>query len=106
LAFEALKLDFVKPCKKCNVYCCKYHVELDMLKQGLNNIRDVRIGAHVKNACACEYSVCKVSNPNSHLCQAHDKVYFEVTMLWEECVCPKPKLQEWHKLECLMGDCF
>jgi hypothetical protein len=77
-----------------------------MLKQGLNNIRDVRKGAHVKNACGCEYSVCKVFDPKSHLCQAHDKVYFELTMLWEKCVCPKPKLQEWHKLECLMGDCF
>jgi hypothetical protein len=25
-------------------------------------------------------------------------------MLWEDCLYPKPKLQEWHKLECLMGD--
>jgi hypothetical protein len=101
-AFEALKPYFVKPCKKHNVYCCKYHVELDMLRQGLNNIKHARKGTHVKNACGCECFVCKLSNPNSHLCQAHDKVYFGVTMLWEERVCPKLKLQKWHKLECLI----
>ncbi len=91
-AFKALKPYFVKPCNKCNVYCCKYHVELDMLKQGLNKLRMSKRELMSKMHCGCEYSICKVCDPNSHLSQAHDKVCFRVTMLWEKCVCPKPKL--------------
>ncbi len=79
-------------------------MELDLLRQGLNNIKDGKKGAHVANVCAFDCFVCNIVNPNSTLCQAHDKVYIGVTMLWEECVCPKSELQEWHKLECLMGD--
>ncbi len=43
-AFEVLKPYFVKPCKDRNVCYCNYHVELDMLKQGLNNMRGIQKG--------------------------------------------------------------
>jgi hypothetical protein len=39
------------------------------------------------------------------ICQAHNKVYKGVTGLWEECVCPKREFEEWHRLDCLMGEC-
>lgn len=25
--------------------------------------------------------------------------------MWEECICSKKELQEWHKLICMMGEC-
>jgi len=28
-----------------------------------------------------------------------------VTNLWENCECSRGEFEEWHKLECLMGDC-
>lgn len=52
--------------------------------QGLNNIKDGKKGAHVANVCACHCFVCNVVDPNSTLCQAHDKVYIGVIMLWEK----------------------
>ncbi len=55
------------------------------------------------NVCGCECSIYKVINSNLH-CQAHDKMYFGATMLWEDYLCPKPEFQKWHKLKCLMGD--
>lgn len=104
--FEVLKPYFVKPCKERNVCCYKYHLELDMLRQGLNNRRDVKKGAHTTNKCGCGCSVCnKVFDQDSMTCQAHVEAYKGVTMLWEECLCPKLAFEEWHKLDCLMGSC-
>jgi hypothetical protein len=40
------------------------------------------------------------------ICEAHIRVYKKrVTKLWEDCVCLKKEFEEWHKLDCLMGDC-
>lgn len=61
--------------------------------QGVNNIKDGKKGAHVANVCACHCFVCNVVDPNSTLCQAHDKVYIGVIMLWEKWVCPNLELQ-------------
>jgi hypothetical protein len=64
-------------------------------------MKDGKKGAHVVNVCAFDCSVYNIVNPNSTLCQAHDKVYIGVTMVWEQCVCPMLEVQKWHKLECL-----
>jgi hypothetical protein len=48
--FEVLKPYFVEQCKDKNVCCCKYHVELDLLQQGFNSLKDGMKGAHVQNA--------------------------------------------------------
>ncbi len=38
-----------------NICYCKYHVELDLLEQGLNNLKDgIKLGVHVLNACTCQ----------------------------------------------------
>jgi len=82
LAFEVLKPYFVKPCKKRNVCCYKYHIELNMLRQRLNNMKDVKKGAHTTNECGCECSVCnRVLDQNFMTCQAHVKAYKGVTIL-------------------------
>ncbi len=83
---KLLILTLLKLAKNEMSGCCKCHVELDLLMQGLNNIKDGKKGTHVAN-------VCNVVDPNSTLCQAHDKVYIGVTMLWEKCVCPNLELQ-------------
>ncbi len=88
-----------------NVCCCKYHVELDMLQQGVNNLRNGIKGAHVSNASTCQCVVCYHDGATKQdICAAHTRVYKGVTKLWEECVCTKGEFEEWHKLACLMGD--
>ncbi len=57
--FEGLKPYFVKQCKDKNVYCCKYQMEFDLLRQGLNGLRDGIKGVHVQNACTCQCGVCQ-----------------------------------------------
>lgn len=79
-------------------------MEFDLLRHGIINMRDAKKGCHVANVYRCDCDVCRVTNSNSH-CQVHDKIYSRVTRLWGDFLCPKLKLQEWHKLECLMGNC-
>jgi hypothetical protein len=66
-------------------------VELDLLKHGIINMKDVKKGCHVANVYMCECDVCRVINFNSH-CQAHDKIYSRVTKLWEDCLYLKLEL--------------
>ncbi len=75
-------------------YMLYYHMELDELRMGLNNLQGqtnhyskVR-NQHEYEACAC----CKM-------------FYKGTTSLWEYVVCPKVEFDEWHKKECLYGDC-
>lgn len=102
-AFQKLKPFFVKKCKDRNVCCCKYHVELDMLREGLNAMRNAKKGVHAFLSCTCNCPVC-VSPSESTSCTA-DSTYKGVTMLWEQVVCPKEDSAEFHKLQCLMGSC-
>jgi hypothetical protein len=39
-AFERLKPWWVRKLKERNTCCCIYHVEMDMMKVGLRNLRD------------------------------------------------------------------
>jgi hypothetical protein len=48
-AFLKLKPYFVKPLLERNVCCCVYHVEVDLLRQGLNKMRNIRLGIHANN---------------------------------------------------------
>jgi len=52
---KAAKPYFVKQCKDGNGCCYKYQVDLDMLWQGLNSLRDGTKGIHVSNACTCQF---------------------------------------------------
>ena len=88
-SFEYLKPFFVKPMKDRNTCCCIYHVELEELKVALNNMRKS------KNVCSHSPATCI----------AGSKLYAGLTELWESIVCSKGELDEWHKRECLMGEC-
>ena len=102
-SFEILKPFFVKKCKDRNVCCCKYHVELDMLREAYNTMRDAMKGVHTFISCTCLCSVCSDAPEDS--CSAHLTKCDGVTKFWEQIVCPKGESEEFHKLECLMGSC-
>jgi hypothetical protein len=77
-----------------------------MLWQGMNYIRDSQQGIHTFNDCDYQCFVYMTDDNVEHMsCGTHDKTCKGVTKLWEECVCPKEEMQEWHQLDCLMGKC-
>ena len=102
-SFERLKPFFVKKCGDRNVCCCKYHVELDLLREGLNSMRNANKGLHASISYACDCPLC--INASASACCASENSLKGVTMLWEQIVCPKVETAEFHKLECLMGLC-
>lgn len=104
-AFEKLKPYFVRACNERNVCCCRYHVEIDMLREGFNKIRDARNGIHFLNDCTCDCEVCHFQIEDAN-CQAHLKTYAGTTLLWQDIVCLKPENAEWHALSCVMGTCI
>ncbi len=52
---------FMKVLKDRNTCCCKYHVELDLLKVGLNYMKDGKKGLHAQFGCQCHCNVCSMS---------------------------------------------
>ena len=103
-AFEKLKPYFVRACNERNVCCCRYHVEIDMLREGLNRIRDGTRGIHLLKNCQCDCDVCLFRLEEGN-CKAHLKTYAGTTTLWQEIVCSKPNNKEWHALQCVMDTC-
>ena len=101
-AFDGLRPYFVKACRERNMCCCRYHVELDMLRHGLLTLRDPRKGLHAVASCNCKCLVCTEVGDS---CAAHLTVYDGITKMWEACVFPKDDTSDFHRLECLMGDC-
>jgi hypothetical protein len=75
-----------------------------MLREGINNMRDVRRGVHA----TCTYS-CKLCSSNANdddpSCGASEFLYKGITKLWLEVICQKLDTEEWHKYNCLMGEC-
>jgi hypothetical protein len=57
-AFLKLKPYFVKPLLERNVCCCVYHVDVDLLRQGLNKMRNIQLGIHVNNHAFCFCDIC------------------------------------------------
>lgn len=77
---------------------------MDMMKVGLNNLRDRVRGFHCATDCTCECLVCAGDSQGGG-CQVHDRVFKHMTLMWESCVCPKGEFEKYHRLECLMGAC-
>ncbi len=50
--FERLKPFFVKPMKEQNTCCCIYHIEMEELQLGLNNMK-VKSSLHHSDECEC-----------------------------------------------------
>jgi hypothetical protein len=105
-AFLKLKPYFVKPLLERNVCCCVYHVEVDLLRQGLNKMRNIRLGIHANNHA---FFFCDICHPPGSTglddCLAHLKTFDGVTALWTTCVCPKAEHELWHAKACLRGEC-
>lgn len=101
-AFEKLKPWYVKTLKDQNTCCCVAHVEMDLMREGLNALRDSMRGLHARSGCTCP---CEVCNTEVGICHAHTHVFERLTLLWLACVCPKGELDKWHNLECVMGRC-
>jgi hypothetical protein len=79
--FELLKPFFVKPMRDQNT-CCIFHVELDELRLGLNNMRG-------------QGNVEKVYTHHEHeVCAPCKVLYKGTTSLWESIVCPKSEFDE------------
>jgi hypothetical protein len=93
---------YVRPLKDRNVCCCRYYVELDMLREGINNMRDARRGVHATCICRCELCTSN-ENDGDPSYGASELVYKGIMKLWLEVVCPKLDTEEWHKYSCLMG---
>ena len=88
-----------------NTCCCIYHVEMDMMKAGLITLRDKLRGFHTSTNCKCLYVVCADQEQGIN-CHAHEHVFKHITAMWEACLCLRGESERWHRLECLMGDCF
>jgi hypothetical protein len=39
------------------------------------------------------------------MCSTPSEVYKGIIALRQNCLCAKPKLEEWHKQECLLNEC-
>jgi hypothetical protein len=75
-AFERLKPWWVRKLKERNTCCCIYHVEMDMMKVELNNLRDKVKSMHA--GCACECIVC-LANVGGRACHAHEHIFKRIT---------------------------
>jgi hypothetical protein len=73
--------------------CCIFHVELDELRLGLNNMCGQ---GNVEKVCA---------HHEHEVCAPCKVLYKGTTSLWESIVCPKSEFDEWYKKECLYGEC-
>ncbi len=104
--FQGFKPFFVKSMKEQNTCYCIYHVELDELQLGLNNLR-VKFEPHHSGECECRCSY--VCFHASHFgCGASSKVFESITKMWQLIVCEKGEEEEWHKkknLYCQCGEC-
>jgi hypothetical protein len=82
---------YVRALKMRNVYCCQYHVELDMLQEGLNTLRSVKGGVHNHAHCRCNYEICRSEDDDDGFenCKAHKTTFTGTTALWQAIVCNK-----------------
>lgn len=88
-----------------NVCCCRYHVELDLLREGLNELRSLKSGVHNHAQCRCNCEVCRGGDEDSDKCNANKGTFTGTTALWQAIVCDKMSDELWHKYDCLMGLC-
>jgi len=102
--FESLRPFYVKKLKERNTCCCIYHVEIDQLQLGLNNMNATfELHGIKKCNCTCPY-IC-LKNVNQFSSNVIYFVYPCITMTWQILICPKKYEDEWHHKKCLYGQC-
>jgi hypothetical protein len=56
--------------------------------------------------CNCQYDgVCCPIGAEVGECCAYELSFLGLTPLWSSILCPKPEGDDWHKCDCLMGEC-
>jgi hypothetical protein len=83
------------------VCCCKYHVEMDMLKEALNKF----LKHHHCKDCTCACSVCRPPNLLAQSCVASKSFITSVRAWLEGAFCPIADGKLWHRKKCLIGRC-
>ena len=101
--FQGLKPFFVRKLKERNTCCCVYHIKMDMLRLGVNNMRTNSEGIH-GDGCVCTCEVCR-PNGSGNRCNARNMTYGTISKLWRSCVCEKQPSSEWHNRTCLVRTC-
>jgi hypothetical protein len=99
--FEKLKPYYVYKLKERNTYSCKYHVEMQELQDGFNDMRGIKWvhGEH----CNYTYDVCVGSA--SSACMAGCTKFYGLTNMWMSILCPASEESTFHSLKCLEGKC-
>jgi hypothetical protein len=90
--------------KEWNTCYCKYHTKLVELKIGLNNMHSKNGSTHANCNCQCEGVCCSIGVEVGKCC-AYQLSFPRLIALWNSILCPKQKGDDWHKHDCLMGEC-
>ncbi len=59
---------------------------------------------HANCNCRCEGVCCPIGVEVGECC-AYQLSFPRLIALWNSSLCPKPKVDDWHKHDCLMGEC-
>jgi hypothetical protein len=104
-SFIKLRSFLVRTLKDRAVYYCKYHMEIIMIRDGVNAMRLSQDVHPVDHSCDC--AVCDMYEDGGEglLYFAKHMTYQSITLLWQECICVKDVDQQWHKRACLVGEC-
>jgi hypothetical protein len=101
-SFNSLRSYFALSLKDRNLCCCRYHIELGLLKDSFNAVRKSRV-MHV-DASLCNCEVCEAVK-NGAPYSASKLTYSSMKSMWQSIVCLKEENEEWHNHDCLLGRC-
>jgi hypothetical protein len=101
--FSNLKPWFMKCQKEWNTCYFKNHTKFVELKIGLNNMRSKNGSTHANCDCQCEGVCCPIGVEFGECC-AYQLSFPGLIALWNSILCPKPKADDWHKRDCLVGE--
>lgn len=92
-SFKSLKYFFVRILEYRISYYCKYHVELIILKDGLNTMRLLE---EVHIDCNCESKACGniMDDIDGSVYFARHKTYRRIIILWQLCIYEKVEGEE------------
>jgi hypothetical protein len=74
------------------------------LKIDLNNMRSKNGSTHANCNCRCEGVCCPIGVEVGECC-AYQLSFLQLTTLSNSILCPKLEGDDWHKCDCLMGEC-
>jgi hypothetical protein len=104
-SFLYMKPYYIRKMKDRNVCCCKAHVEMDLLKEAMNRFRQHQ---HDCKDCTCDCLTCRPTGADARQslsCVASRKQITSVRCWIEEALCPREEGNEWHRKDCIMGEC-